>query len=70
MCALAVHNGVGEALRVECVVVELLHRLGLPQTERANILRAVAGNRHVVRNSPYLKVSVVNNAHFFFVADD
>ena len=70
VCALAIDDSVGEALRVERVVVELFHRLGLPQAERANVLRAIAGDRHVVWNSPYLEVGVVNDTHFFLMAND
>ena len=67
---LTLNNGLGETLRVEGVVVELLHGLRLPQTEGANIVGAVTGDRHVVRNSPHVHVVKLDVACLFFAADN
>ena len=68
--ALTINDRIGEALRVEGVVVEVLHGLGLPQAQRIDVLRAVAGNRHVIRNGADSQIRVANDALFFLTAND
>ena len=68
--AFTINDRVGEALRVEGIVVEVLHGLSLPQAQRIDVLRAVAGNRHVIRNSADSQIRVANNALFFLAAND
>ena len=68
--ALAVDNRIGKALRVERVVVELFHGLGLPQTQSIDVLSAVTGNRHVIRNRANSQIRIANNALFLFATDD
>ena len=68
--ALAVDNRVGKALRIECVVVELFHGLGLPQTQSIDVLGAVTGNRHVIRNRSNGQIRIANNALFLFATNN
>ena len=68
--ALAVDNRIGKALRIERVVVELFHGLGLPQTQSIDVLGAVTGNRHVIGNRSNGQIRVANNALFLFATDD
>ena len=68
--ALAVNNRVRKALRVEGIVVELFHGLGLPQTQSIDVLGAVTGNRHVIRNRTNSQIRIANNALFLFATND
>ena len=68
--ALALDDGLGETLGVEGVVVELLERLGLPQTQVAHVLGAVAGDGHVVGDGAHGHVPVAHQALGLLVADD
>ena len=68
--ALALDDGLGEALGVEGVVVELLERLGLPQAQGPHVLGAVAGDGHVVGDGTHGHVLVVDQALGLLVADD
>ena len=66
--ALAVDDGVGEALGVEGVVVEFLDGLGLPQAQGAHVLGAIAGDRNVVGNGTHSQVRVGDDAGALFAA--
>ena len=68
--ALAVDNRIGKALRVERVVVELFHGLGLPQTQSIDVLGAVTGNRHVIGDRANGQIRVANNALFLFATNN
>ena len=68
--ALALDDRVGETLGVEGVVVEFLDGLGLPQAKRVDVLRPVAGDRHVVGHRAHMHVSEMDVFGGFFVADD
>ena len=68
--ALAVDDGVGEALGVEGVVVELLEGLGLPQAQGPDVLRAVPGDRHVVGDGAHSEVGVGDDALELLAPDD
>ena len=68
--ALAVDNRISKALRIERVVVELFHGLGLPQTQRIDVLGAITGNRHVIRNRTNGQVRIANNALFLFATNN
>ena len=67
---LALDDRVGKALGVEGVVVELLHALGLPQAQGAHVLRAVAGDRHVVGDGAHGQVVVTDDALSLLTTDD
>ena len=68
--ALAVDNRISKALRIEGIVVELFHGLGLPQTQSIDVLGAVTGNRHVIGNRANGQIRIANNALFFFATND
>ena len=70
MDALALDDGVGEALRVEGVVVEFAHRLGVPQAQRVDVAGAVAGDGHVVGHGAHGQVVELHDARLVLAADD
>ena len=68
--ALALDDGVGEALGVEGVVVEVLHGLGPPQAQGPHVLGAVAGDGHVIGDGAHGQVVVGDDALGLLAADD
>ena len=60
--AFALDDGVSKALGVESVVIEFVDGLGLPQTQRTHVVRAVTGNRHVVGDGADIHVVEVDAA--------
>ena len=68
--ALPLDDGVGEALGAEGLVVELLHRLGLPQPQGSDVASSVTGDRHVVGDGTHPHVGVADDALLLLAADD
>ena len=68
--AFPIDDGVGEALGVEGVIVELVDRLGLPQPQGVDVGGAVTGHRHVVGHGEDVEVGVVDDPPGLLTAND
>ena len=66
----AFDDGIGEALRVERVVVELFQRLCFPQAQGADIVGAVAADRHIVRDGANNHVIERDDALLLFTTNN